>query len=98
MVLAIIFLCIALFVGLCTIAYSYFISKEHSEMHVNIYLYGWLFGTMLTFFVMHGLYSLEHHYSPQAIDVYRNKTELKIKNTIENDMIVNSDTIVVFNK
>jgi hypothetical protein len=47
---------------------------------------------------MIGLYSLDHHYSPQAIDVYRNKTELKIRNTIENDKIVDSDTIVVFKK
>jgi heme/copper-type cytochrome/quinol oxidase subunit 1 len=98
MALAIIFLCIALFVGLGAVLFSYFLNEKYSESHVNTYQYGWLFGTMLTFFVMLGLGSLNHHYSPRAIDVYRNKTELKIRNTIENDKIVDSDTIVVFKK
>jgi TRAP-type C4-dicarboxylate transport system permease small subunit len=98
MALAIIFLCIALFIGLGAVIFSYFLNEKYSESHVNTYQYGWLFGTMLMFFVMLGLYSLEHHYSPRAIDVYRNKTELKIRNTIENDKIVDSDTIVVFKK
>ena len=93
MVLAIIFLCIALAFGLGAIVFSYFLNEKHGETSVNVYQYGWLFGTMLTFFVMLGLYSLDHHYSP-----YRNKTELKIRNTIENDKIVDSDTIVVFKK
>lgn len=98
MALAIIFLCIALFIGLGAVVFSYFLNEKYSESHVNTYQYGWLFGTMIMFFVMLGLYSLDHHYKPQAIDVYRNKTELKIRNTIENDKIVDSDTIVVFKK
>jgi cytosine/uracil/thiamine/allantoin permease len=98
MALAIIFLCIALFIGIGAVVFSYFLNEKYSESHVNTYQYGWLFGTMLTFFVMLGLYSVDHHYSPRAIDVYRNKTELKIRNTIEKDKIVDSDTIVVFKK
>lgn len=98
MVLAIIFLIIALVFGLGAIAFSYFINERHGESCLNTYQYGWLFGTMISFFIMLGLYSLDHHYKPQAIDVYRNKTELKIRNTIENDKIVDSDTIVVFKK
>jgi cytosine/uracil/thiamine/allantoin permease len=96
--LAIIFFCIALAFGLGAIVFSYFINENYGESCLNSYQYGWLFGTMITFFIMIGLYSLDHHYSPQAIDVYRNKTELKIKNTIENDKLVSSDTIVVFKK
>ena len=98
MVIAIIFFCIALAFGLGAIVFSYFINERHGESCLNSYQYGWLFGTMITFFIMLGLYSIDHHYSPQAIDVYRNKTELKIKNTIENDKLISSDTIVVYKK
>ena len=95
---AIIFLCIALAIGLGAIVFSYFINERHGETCLNSFQYGWFFGLITTFFIMLGLFSLDHHYTPQAIDVYRNKTELKIKNTIENDKLINSDTIVVFKK
>jgi preprotein translocase subunit SecF len=34
--------------------------------------------------------------TPSAIDVYRNKTELKVKYVIENNDTIQSDTTVVF--
>ena len=36
--------------------------------------------------------------TPSAIDVYRNKTELKVKYVIENNDTIQSDTTVVFKK
>ena len=92
----IIFFGIAFVVGIGAIVFSYLIGEKHNKTCVDSYQYGYFFGTVITFFIMVGLYSLDHYCSPQPIDVYRNKTELKITNIVENDKIIRSDSTVVF--
>jgi hypothetical protein len=50
------------------------------------------------FFLMVSFFSFDYACSPQPIDVYRNKTELKITKVVENDMVIRADSTVVFKK
>lgn len=37
-------------------------------------------------------------HEPKAIDVYRGKTELKVKSVMENDSTLKVDSVVIFKK
>lgn len=41
---------------------------------------------------------IEYHSEPKAIDVYRNKTELKINGTYKDSIFIPTDSIVIFKK
>lgn len=55
-------------------------------------------GSILASFIMILLviFSFTYNSSPNAIDVYRGRTELKIKQEIINNKVVKSDTIIVY--
>lgn len=96
--LSIIFLCITLVIGIGAGVFGYLIDKKYGPSHLEGYQHGIFFGVVLMFFLMVSFFSLDYACSPQAIDVYRNKTELKITKVVENDTIIRSDSTVVFKK
>ena len=96
MALSIIFLCITVVVGISAGVFGYFVNEKYSQAHLESYQYGIFFGVVLMFFLMVSFFSIDYSCRPQPIDVYRNKTELKITNIVENDKIIRSDSTVVF--
>ena len=55
-------------------------------------LIGWLFAIVISIPII----IIISKKNPKAIDVYRNKTELKVKYVIENNDTIQSDTTIVF--
>lgn len=46
-----------------------------------------------------GLFAIHHSKkAPEAIDVYRGKTELQVSKKLVNDSIVSTDSIVIWSK
>jgi uncharacterized membrane protein len=56
---------------------------------------GWLIALLISIPIINVI-SKKNQKEPKAIDVYRNKTELKVKYVIENNDTIQSDTTVVF--
>ena len=60
------------------------------------YAFGVIIGWLTALAISIPIINVISNKNPKAIDVYRNKTELKVKYVIENNDTIQSDTTVVF--
>ena len=71
------------------------LGKSCSTCYAFGVIIGWLTAIVISIPIIN-VVSKKNPKSPEAIDVYRNKTELKVKYVIENNDTIQSDTTVVF--
>lgn len=74
-------------------------SEKYGEVAGTMLFFGNFYGMITTTVILVSIFVMNSRLTPkepEAIDVYRNNTELKIQHVIENNDTIQSDTTVVF--
>ena len=91
-ILFIVFVISAVILGCIDFVIENKFGKSCSACYTIGVVIGWLFALAISI----PMINIVTKKNPKAIDVYRNKTELKVKYVIENNDTIQSDTTIVF--